>query len=282
MDIKTLVLGGGGHKGIAYIGIIRKLEEMNIIRNIRRIYSVSIGSIMGLCIILGYRSDELVKIISDMDMSRTKHITIKNIINDYGLDSGSGIINKMEELIIAKNLSKGITFKELYEKYEINFQIMASNLQTYKLVNFNHTSTPDTQVIKAIRMSIGIPLLFTKTVYEDSIYIDGGLINNYPIDLIDDAELKETLGIKFKGVREPGGNKICTFEMYIKHVINLMVVQKDKNTNIEKYKENTIIIDVNDITDTINFKISKDTVQRIINEGYIQASLYFERIKVQN
>ena len=61
-------------------------------------------------------------------------------------------------------------------------------------VYFNHINTPDCQVVDAILMSISIPFLFTPFKYENKLYLDGGLTNNYPIDYFKD-NIDNTLGI---------------------------------------------------------------------------------------
>ena len=185
--INTLILSGGGVKGIAYIGALKYLDELKtkedlkVDINIQEILGVSVGSIVGLLYILGYTYDELVDEIVSKNLSDLKQFRIKNFLQRYGFDSGIRIVNWIETLIIGKGYSKDITFADIYTNFGINFRVVATNLNKYKTEVFDKNSSPSLRVIRAIRMSIGIPLVFTVTKYRSDCYVDGGLINNYPI-----------------------------------------------------------------------------------------------------
>ena len=57
--MKCLVLSGGSEKGVAYIGILKFLEEINILPDIECIYGVSVGSVFAVLVSIGYNSTEL-------------------------------------------------------------------------------------------------------------------------------------------------------------------------------------------------------------------------------
>ena len=61
MFIKNLVFSGGGAKGFAYIGVLKALEEFKLTKNIKKIIGVSIGSMFGTLLSLGFNSKELLK-----------------------------------------------------------------------------------------------------------------------------------------------------------------------------------------------------------------------------
>ena len=90
--INTLILSGGGVKGIAYIGALKYLDELKtkedlkVDINIQEILGVSVGSIVGLLYILGYTYDELVDEIVSKNLSDLKQFRIKNFLQIYGFD----------------------------------------------------------------------------------------------------------------------------------------------------------------------------------------------------
>ena len=60
---------------------------------------------------------------------------------------------------------------------------------------FSHIDTPQVKLCDAIRVSIGIPLLFTSVLYQGKRYCDGGIMNNFPINIVSQYPGK-TIGLK--------------------------------------------------------------------------------------
>ena len=186
-NIENIVLSGGGLLGISYVGMVRYLEEENIIPQIRSITGCSAGSIFAVLIALGYKSDELTNIITKLKFSDYVDINAESIINftrNKGLDSGIKLMSFIKKLIADKNNNNPeITFKEIYDRYNIKIQICATNINTMTLALFNKDSAPDMPVCTAIRASTALPLIYEPVIINDSIYCDGGVINNMPMCL---------------------------------------------------------------------------------------------------
>mgnify|MGYP000176543927 FL=1 len=161
--VNTLILSGGGVKGISYIGALKYLDELKTKEEysitIQEIMGVSVGSIVGLLYILGYTYDEFVDEIVSKNLSDLKQLRIKNFLQRYGFDSGTRILNWIETLIIRKGYSKDITFSDIYTNFGVNFRVVATNLNKYTTKVFDKNSTPTLKITRAIRMSIGIPLV---------------------------------------------------------------------------------------------------------------------------
>lgn len=276
-EIDTLILAGGGVKTISYIGVIRKLEELGKTKNIKTICSVSAGSFIGLFLILGLKSYEMKNVMFKVSFRKLKDFKLANFIQHYGLDSGDHLMNFLENILESKGYSKTITFLELYTKTNIKFDVLATNLTTYTNTIFNYKNTPDLSIISAIRMSMSIPFVFTTRSFKDQIHVDGGLVNNYPINLYSD-NLNAVLGLKLMSQGElstkPVNATIDSFESFIQNVFACYMVQKEKGS--EKYKDNTIYIDVSEITGTVNFELSILKRKQLIEIGYNSATNFFD------
>lgn len=207
-NIDTLVCSGGGTKGIAYIGVIKYLDRLKKLRlieeldkkdsyiypkiDIKKITCVSVGCFMGLLYTLNYNSEELEEIIYNIDFEDLSDIKIRNFLQKYGLESGKKLIEWLGTFLIKKGYNQDITFSQLYKKTGIHLQILASNVNKYTLGIFDYEKTPKLKVLKAIRMSISIPFLFSAEKYKGDIYVDGGLVANHPMYFFkDDMEEKE-------------------------------------------------------------------------------------------
>lgn len=284
--INTLILSGGGVKGIAYIGALKYLDELKtkedlkVDINIQEILGVSVGSIVGLLYILGYTYDELVDEIVSKNLSDLKQFRIKNFLQRYGFDSGIRIVNWIETLIIGKGYSKDITFADIYTNFGINFRVVATNLNKYKTEVFDKNSSPSLRVIRAIRMSIGIPLVFTVTKYRSDCYVDGGLINNYPIKEYD-SKLDNVLGLKLvtRGEFHQIDESIDSFYTYLGSLITCYMVQKERETTLSyKYRDHTVGIETQSVTSSINFSLNEERKRNLIDIGYRAAKEYFEMV----
>ena len=296
-EIDTLVCSGGGTKGIAYVGIIKYLDELKKNReleekkpdfcekdciypkiNIKRITCVSVGCFMGLLYTLGYTYDELIEEIETVELNRLMDVKIKNFLQKYGLESGKKIIEWLESFLVKKGYVKEISFMQLYKKTGIHLEILSSNVNKYKLSIFDYKNTPNLKIIRAIRMSIGIPLFFSVEKYKGDIHVDGGLITNYPMYFFKD-DLSKVLGCKLVTMNETISDhdvKIDNFSDYISNLLQFFMLQKEKqSTRLDKYISNTIVVDAYKISSLVNYNLTKEEKLLLIDSGYNSTKEFF-------
>ena len=158
----SLVLGSGGARGLAHIGVIRWLEEHGY--EIRSIAGCSIGSLIGGAY-AAEKLDELEKWMREID-----RMDIAGLLD---ISWGNGGIFKGDKIIK--------TLIELLEDVQIDdlkipFTAVAADIITEKEVWINSGS-----LFSAVRASVSLPLFFTPVKYKDSLLIDGGVLNPVPI-----------------------------------------------------------------------------------------------------
>ena len=271
--IKNIVLSSGSIYGISYLGCLKILEEKKLLDNFENIIGCSVGSMFSLCICLDYKYNDLIKIFKKVDINIFNDIQYDNIINftnTYGFQKGDRIINILKILVKAKMDTPEITFKDLYEKTKKNLIICTTCLTTSSTEYFDYKNTPLMNVIDAIRMSIAIPFLFEPIKYKDKLYVDGALLNSYPIDYFNDT--KETLGILIDYKNE---NKIQNIEDYCLSVI-FCSLKNIKKSMYEKYQNNTILINCNNECDSIDFSISHEKKMCLVEDGFNCTKEYIE------
>lgn len=186
-NLKNLVLSGGGLLGISYIGLLKYLEEHNIISQIKTITGCSAGAIFGTFIAIGYTSAELDKIAKNMIFKDYVKINAESLLNfpkTKGFESAIILTQFIKDRIKDKTGSPDITFQELYDKYNINLQIGVVNLTKQQFEIFNRNTKPNLAVGNAIRASIAIPFVFEPLPVDGDLYCDGGLVENLPIEYI--------------------------------------------------------------------------------------------------
>jgi NTE family protein len=168
----SLVLGSGGARGLAHIGIIRWLEEHDF--EIKSISGCSAGALIGGIYAMGKLDvfEQWVRGINKLDIVSLLDFSWKS----NGLVKGAKIIDTLTQLV----------GNELIEDLPIKFTAVASDIHTEKEVWMN--SGP---LFDAIRASISLPLFFTPFRYKNTSLIDGGVLNPVPIapTFGDDTEL---------------------------------------------------------------------------------------------
>lgn len=159
-----IALGGGGSFGLAHIGVLKVLEENNIIPT--KFAGTSMGAIIGAFYCSGYKLNQMAKIAKKLQTYQFLDVNLTG----KGLLNGRGV-----ERILKKFISPNKKMDELNYEFGCN----AVNLLTGEEVVFK-TGT----VLKNIRASFSVPGIFAPTKINDMLCIDGGLINNVPSNIV--------------------------------------------------------------------------------------------------
>jgi hypothetical protein len=167
----NLIIGGGNIKGISYTGALEYLYSNNLLVEIKKFYGTSVGSIIGIFFCSGYKPIEILHILLSLNLNELWDFSIENIEKRYSLISNLLFI-KMREVYSKKENDK-ITFKEFYEKYNIDLNIYATSLKSRKNICFNKDTYPDIEVFTAVQASSSIPIIFPPVIINDEYFIDG-------------------------------------------------------------------------------------------------------------
>ena len=180
----SLVLGSGGARGLAHIGIIQWLQENDY--DIQSVAGSSMGAVVGGIFAAGKLGayTEWIKALSKADVL----LLLDFSFSRAGLFKGERIIEKLKELIGDYNI----------EDLRISFTAVATDVVAGKEVWLSQGSLFD-----AIRASFGIPTLFTPHDYHGRLLLDGGLINPVPIapTLKDLTDI--TIAVDLNGSEQP-------------------------------------------------------------------------------
>ena len=203
MTIKHIVISGGGPTGFGMLGGIIELSKSNFysIENIETIFATSVGAILGAIVCL--KCDWVD--VEDYFVKRPWNQAIDVDLCDYlNMNANNGLLdseivyNGFKPLLAAKGLDIDITLLQFYEYSNIEFHCFATNFNAFKLADISYKTHPELSLIKAVAMSAALPILFKPIEHEGKMYIDGGLMGNFPIKNClenNSCELDEILAI---------------------------------------------------------------------------------------
>jgi len=162
MKTVSLVLGSGGARGLAHIGVIKWLQENEY--KIESISGCSMGALVGGFYAAG-RLDDYVEWLKNADV--LDMLKLLDFKGSGGLVSGETLMAKLQD-IMGKDL--------LIEELDLKFTAVTTDIDEEKEIWINEGS-----LLNAIRASISIPLFFTPHKYKGMLLVDGGVLNPVPI-----------------------------------------------------------------------------------------------------
>lgn len=195
-NFRNLVFEGGGVKGIAYVGALDVLETKGILTDIERVGGTSAGAINAILVGLGFSQMETKEVLWSLDFKKLMDDSwgvirdTKRLIEEYGWYKGDFFRNWIGKQIKKKTGNSESTFADIEAmKKKAKFKslyFMGTNLSTGFSEVFSPEHTPRMCVADAVRISMSIPLFFTaKRSLRGDIYVDGGVLDNYPVKLFD-------------------------------------------------------------------------------------------------
>ena len=281
----AVVLSGGGAKGMAHVGVLKVLEKAGIPIDI--ITGTSIGSIVGGLYSIGYNAHSLDSLVKTLDWGYV--ITDKeNMINQslsdrkkqytylFTTDKPVGKRNRNAGgLIKGKNLAE--LFQRLCSGYTdsldfsrdlpIQFACVATNIMDNSEVVFHSGRLP-----QAMRASMSIPAVFSPVRIDDKVLVDGGMRNNYPVDIAREMGADIVIGVTLSDKKKTSEELTGTMSI-VGQIIDMNCVNK--------YEENIAISDLHMNVDPRSYStasFSSAAVDSLVRYGEEEAMKHWDEI----
>ena len=244
--IVALVLGSGGARGYAHIGVIEVLEKHGIKPDF--IVGSSAGSIVGSIYASGKTAEQLRDIAMQMKVADVREINI----GLKGFFDGKKVEDYVNEQVAHTSL----------EKMKIPMYVVATELKHGKKVIFNYGNTG-----QAVRASVSIPSMFIPTKIAGQEYVDGGLVSPVPVNVARDlgADIVIAVDILAQPVYTETNNVWGLFNQNINIMQNMLAAEELKHADIviqPDLREKSHIFDVKGRQDTIQAGMDA-TLQRL-------------------
>lgn len=213
-----LALGGGSAGGFAHIGVLAWLEEHRI--PVDYLAGTSMGGLMGGCYATGMTPAEITALVESiqwnelfnpnppyhmLDFRRKEDLQDFSIFeigyrnHKVRLPSGLGVY-RVDLILsrIASHYPASLTFDQL----PIPFKCVATDIQNYQSVVFENGSLKD-----ALRATMAIPGVFTPVILKDRILVDGGILNNVPVEIVKEMGADVVIAVNIASANEKQENQ---------------------------------------------------------------------------
>lgn len=304
-----LVLSGGGAKGFAHIGVLKVLEQEGV--KIDYIGGTSMGAIIGGLYAAGYTADQLDSIFKTVDTDallqdyiprnsksfyekRNDEIYALQLpFDDFKIGSPVSLSKGMYNYNLLNKLLMHVRYEKDFSKLPVPFLCIATDV-----VTGNQVILEDGNLPQSILASGAFPSLYTPVEINDQLLIDGGVVNNYPIDEIrkkgmdiiigvdvqdgkkDRDKIKGALDILMQianyGMYQGMDVKQKETDIYIKpDIVNYSVVTFDKGDEIIKKGKDAAMEKIADIR-----KISSGYVKQPLPTYITNDTLHIHTVKM--
>jgi predicted acylesterase/phospholipase RssA len=276
---RVLVIGPGGVKGLKILGFLSPIEDSGFLEYVDTYCGVSVGAVISLLIICGYQIREIVGEAVKLDIFKEiGGFDFKSIIENKGFISNEPIRKVLTQLVINK-FGNVPTLYGLYMRTGKAFVTVTLNATDEVCVMLNPFTHPDLSCVDATMFSMNIPFVFYQLVYKGKTYVDGALVNPYPVDYFDDGKTN-ILGIYVKSIHSKNDPTesipLSTYSLkmiysLIDHRRNHIIQQtsdKCKHVCLETY-----------VIDTMGNNVTPEDKALMLVEGFNQGKCFIEQMK---
>lgn len=288
MFIVDGVFSGGGVKAFAFLGALKVLDEQNI--QFKRVAGTSAGAIVASFLAAGYNTKEIEELLEELDVKSL--LDPPKIIIEASFFKWLNLYFR-QGLYRGKELEKWF-YKKLAEKDVYTFRDLPNGslkLVTSDLTNGKMIVIPDDlsnygidwrnfSVARALRMSCGIPFFFEpvrlKNDSEEAIFVDGGVLSNFPMWIFDNGNERPVLGLKLSSPKEGmPPKKIRNALNLFEALFETMKDAHDERYISRKHEKNIIFIPVENYSAT-QFDLDDKTKKILIEIGRNRTSKFLE------
>ena len=253
-----LALAGGGIRGIAHAGVIKALEENNI--KIDFLGGTSSGSMIVALYSMGYSPDEIynlfkkygktiVKLNGSVIRKEIKNFIINHKISSQGINSGEYIEEIFNKKALEKNIQKISQIKMPIVIPSVDISSSKEYLFT-SVKKENEKYISNIEIGKAVRASSSFPIIYEPVSYKDKMFIDGGILNNIPVNDLKEIGADKVIAVNFDSDKIKETSNAIDITMKVLDVMGNKISDEDLDESdytITVPTNGTGLLDVNKI-----------------------------------
>jgi NTE family protein len=282
MELENIAFGGCGVRNAAYAGALMALQEAGLLGALRGVSGTSAGSIIATLVACGYSPAEVRDALLDLDFKRLTNDGFvegaMNMYESFGLHEASYVETRLDQLITAKTGKKHTTFAELREHGGLVLKVVGTNLSRRMARVFPDERTQDMPIVKAVRISIAIPLFFEAKQLDGDLYVDGGLLWNLPVEAFDppDSVNPRTLGLLVQERAHPEPWPIDGARSYAMALFATLLRAQDSDLQLSP-GDRSRVVTIDDLgISPVHFDITREQKTALIDSGHAATLRFLE------
>ena len=233
-----LVLSGGGAKGFAHIGVIKELEKAGV--QVDYVAGTSMGAIVGAMYAAGYSADQINYLVDNTDFSgilqdiiprrdkpyfqkayQEKHaISLPINLKEGSVGLPLGLSRGQNALNLLTQVFAPVQEVEDFKLLPIPFFCIATDIETGDEVVLEKGSLP-----LAVRASASFPTLLNPVEIDDKILVDGGVVDNFPVDKMKEKGVDIIIGVNVQG-QLYNRNELSSVSSILSQIISFKIYEK--------------------------------------------------------
>lgn len=282
---RYLAFAGAGVRNPGYVGAVQALGDAGALERIEGVAGTSSGSIIATLLAVGYTPAELRQAMLDLDFGKITDggffSGAVNLLTGFGWHPGIYFRKKMEETIAAKTGNGRMTFRDLQRGSYRKLHIVGANLSTHRARVFPDARSWDLPLAEAVRISMSIPLFFKSMRVDGDVYVDGGVILNFPIGVFDTpgGDSRETLGVYMGARPETHRQPVHTLHDFAGALFASLVATQDEDLRLSPV-DSARSIRVDDLgIHPAYFQIKEEEKLALMEQGVQATQRYLSRLE---
>ncbi len=272
------IFGGGGVRGVCYIGALKALNELGV--ELNAIAGSSVGAVFASLVSVGYNYKEIQELFYDFNFNMFRDININIFNTDISLSKGEIFLDWLREKIGKKVLGDKYTedSKVRFKDIEKDLHILTLDLKTNTPYIFSKENTPNEEIAFAVRTSACMPGLMKPINLGDSLLVDGDLIKSWAgknvFNNLDSSDAR-LLEFRLEGTKE--GTEFKHPMDYLNSVISTiwyLCTENIYNLNHKNDRYDYVVLDTKDVI-LFDFTIEKEIKEQLADKGYKTTKKYF-------
>lgn len=270
----VLILSPCGILGFTQLGILIKLYNEDLFKNLKKIVGVSAGSIIAFLLSCGYKPIEIITESPSLElMTDFTNINLSEAKSNHKLVTNTNLRSTLE-FLVKKKLALVPTLEQLYNFSGIELVVVTFNFTKEQTEYISYKNEPNLSAVDAVLLSANISLPFYLMKYKNCIYLDGGISDPYPVDKYDDGKTK-ILGIYITTSKKVVDEDIISYLYKIINT-NISISCKSKVHNSSNNCKH-ILVEYLESFESIN----AETKGILIMKGYNEACEFIEKLKTE-
>lgn len=255
----TLVLSGGGARGVSMLGAVHKLQQAGTLSKVRTVVGTSAGAIVGALVATRRNLPDAFEVICRHGYE--PDFSFDAFTKTFGLDSGKCI-----DSLVGSLLEGPLTFADVKRAYNMRLVVCVTNLTDRQAEYIGPDTHPDFPVALALRMSCSIPLYFQAVQHCGKWYVDGSIADNFACKWAADNGATRILGVMLR----PASSVVASFESFVLALVESVAASQPLSG------ADILNLEVSELS-SFHFGASRDQLAGVFVSGVKQADAFVKK-----